>query len=465
MIHVVSFSGGRTSAYLVHLMEQKRKLEGWDVKYLFMDTGAEHPKTYEFVRNVVNHFGIDLVCLRTKFNPELGKANSFDVINLEDCTNDLKPWKDMLSKYGTPYNPGGAFCTDRMKLVPFKKYCDQNFGKGNYKTWLGIRADEPKRLKPREDAEYLASISDFEKEDILDWWKEQPFDLDIPEHLGNCVFCIKKGLNKVALAAKDEPDLAIQFTEILESDRVRVVEQRKSPSLEMYRGKNSLTTVIKSYDQISRDELAASLRGAKRFESGSCSESCEVFNDESISTDEMKQEIEEDNSHFVNKSSTPEAEKDCWKTPKPLFDALNTEFSFTLDVCADEGNALCDHYFTAENSAINNQWLAKAAFMNPPYSQTQQFINKAAEQAKLMNLTVVALVNANTDTQWFAEAAKTANEIRLLTGRVGFVRADGKKANGNTKGQCLIVWRGRCETPCVITMVDRKELEKKGLQK
>ncbi|AUR93167.1 phosphoadenosine phosphosulfate reductase family protein [Vibrio phage 1.184.A._10N.286.49.A5] len=44
MINVVSFSGGRTSAYLVHLMEQKRKLEGWDVRYLFMDTGAEHPR-------------------------------------------------------------------------------------------------------------------------------------------------------------------------------------------------------------------------------------------------------------------------------------------------------------------------------------------------------------------------------------------------------------------------------------
>ena len=35
-----------------------------------------------------------------------------------------------------------------------------------------------------------------------------PFDLKIPEHLGNCVFALKKGINKIALAARDEPELA-----------------------------------------------------------------------------------------------------------------------------------------------------------------------------------------------------------------------------------------------------------------
>lgn len=43
MINVVSFSGGRTSAYLLWLMEQKRQA-GEDVYYVFMDTGAEHLK-------------------------------------------------------------------------------------------------------------------------------------------------------------------------------------------------------------------------------------------------------------------------------------------------------------------------------------------------------------------------------------------------------------------------------------
>ena len=45
--HIVSFSGGRTSAYLVHLMEKKRIKDGLDVEYVFMDTGAEHKSKFE----------------------------------------------------------------------------------------------------------------------------------------------------------------------------------------------------------------------------------------------------------------------------------------------------------------------------------------------------------------------------------------------------------------------------------
>lgn len=274
MKKVVSFSGGRTSAYLCYLMKERF---GDEVDFVYMDTGAEHPKTYEFIRNVNREFDLNLTCLRTKFNPELGKGNSYEIISIDDIKHDLKPWREMLKKYGTPYNPGGAFCTDRMKLVPWTKYLNEKYGKGNYETYLGIRIDEQKRLKPRDGVVYLGDISDFDKQDILNWWKEQPFDLGIEEHLGNCVFCIKKGVNKVALAARDEPELAGEFLSELTASWVRVVEQRKSPSLEMYRGRQSFGQIIKVFSDHSRDEIAATIRGMKRFDSGSCSESCEVF--------------------------------------------------------------------------------------------------------------------------------------------------------------------------------------------
>ncbi|WP_222116782.1 phage N-6-adenine-methyltransferase [Shewanella sp. KCT] len=273
-IHIVSFSGGRTSAYLVHLMEQKRKEEGLEVRYVFMDTGAEHPKTYEFIRNCVQHFKIKLTCLRTVINPNLGIGVTYRVIPLEEIGPDLQPWKDMLKKYGKPY-VHGAFCTSRMKTDPNKKYLDETYGKGNYHAWLGIRADEPKRLKPRQDISYLADISDFEKQDILDWWANQPFDLEIPEWLGNCVFCLKKGLNKIALAAKDEPELAIQFVDITEHGDIR--QGLKYSEGQMYRQHNSLSSIIEQYKDTSRDEILSTIRGGHAMDSGSCSESCEAL--------------------------------------------------------------------------------------------------------------------------------------------------------------------------------------------
>jgi hypothetical protein len=272
--HVVSFSGGRTSAYLCYLMLEKFGKD--NVDFIYMDTGAEHPKTYDFIRKVNTAFELNLVCLRTVFNPVLGQANSYKIMSIDDICPDLQPWKDMLSKYSTPYNPGGTFCTDRMKLVPYSKYCNDTYGRKNYTTWLGIRADEEKRLKPREGYEFMASISDFDKEDVLDWWSEQSFDLEIPEHLGNCVFCIKKGVNKIALAEKDEPILAVKFRKVIESKNVRILEQRVASPHNIYRGKQSFGQIIETFKDIDAEEIRSKLKHSKRFETGSCSESCEI---------------------------------------------------------------------------------------------------------------------------------------------------------------------------------------------
>lgn len=274
-INVVSFSGGRTSAYLVYLMEQRRAA-GEDVRYTFMDTGAEHPATYQFVRDVVEHWDIPLVCLRVVVNPELGVANSYRVVPIDEIGPDLQPWRDICEKYGTPY-VHGAFCTRTMKTEVFQRYCADAFGKGEYHTWLGIRADEPKRLKERPGVSYLADISHFEKEDILDWWKGQPFDLQIQEHLGNCVFCIKKGINKLALAARDEPEMAGEFWQLITDPSVRVVERRQQENKIMYRGNNSLESVIALFADHSRDEIAATIRSKGGYDTGSCTESCEAL--------------------------------------------------------------------------------------------------------------------------------------------------------------------------------------------
>lgn len=284
---VISFSGGRTSAYLVHLFKNDP-----DAHFVFMDTGAEHPATYQFIKDIVNHWGIDLVCLRTVVNPEMNKGVNYKIIQIDELKQDLGPWKEMLKKYGSPYYDS-PFCTARMKTEPFEKYCNDVFGKNNYERWIGIRYDEPKRL-PIEVLEklslpihskaahqkngfrYLAEICELEKDQILDWWEAQPFDLAITEHLGNCVFCIKKHLNKVALAAKDEPEQAVKWIEVTEGPSVRS-EGRKYNHHRMYRSRLHLSDVIEAFKGHDRDELYSALRSSKRYESSSCSESCEAI--------------------------------------------------------------------------------------------------------------------------------------------------------------------------------------------
>ena len=291
MKHVVSFSGGRTSAYLCRLMLEKYGKE--NVDFIYCDTGAEHPETYKFIKRVNDEFGLDLTCIRVDVNPELGKGNNYRAIAINDCKPDLEPWKAILSKYGTPYAPSGGFCTDMLKTQPFIKYCKDHYG-DDYTCWLGMRIDEPKRLKgleekqvdmfgvekpkPKRRIRYLAEISDFDKQDVLEWWAGKPYDLDLPEVLGNCVFCIKAGVNKVALAARLEHQLANEFMEVIASDTVRVTD-REMPSEIMYRDGHSLKSIIATYKDFSEEEIEQTIRSMKRYDTGSCSESCEAFSD------------------------------------------------------------------------------------------------------------------------------------------------------------------------------------------
>ena len=53
---------------------------------------------------------------------------------------------------------------------------------------------------------------------------------------------------------------------------------------------------------------------------------------------------------------------DVWATPQSLFDELNAEFTFSLDVCALPENAKCDRYFTPEtdeDKAVRARFAAK----------------------------------------------------------------------------------------------------------
>ena len=106
---------------------------------------------------------------------------------------------------------------------------------------------------------YLGQISNMTKQDILDWWEDQPFNLDLSEELGNCVFCVKKGTNKIALAAKKEPVLAQQFITMVQDPRIPIaITKSSSGNLTdtMYRGRLSLGDVIESYKDISIKDLS-----------------------------------------------------------------------------------------------------------------------------------------------------------------------------------------------------------------
>ena len=279
LIHVVSFSGGRTSAFMVWLMERARKEFGWDVRYIFCDTGVEHPQTYRFIRDIVKHWGIDLTILRAVVNPTLGEGNSYQIFKPSDLMTPsmppFQPFMDMMIKYGTP-TALGAYCSERMKKDVADAYCKDHIGT-DYVTWLGIRGDEPNRLKRKSGIKYLANLTPaMDKQDVLDWWKYQDFDLGITEESGNCLFCVKKSTLKIALAAKRNPGFLQQWKYHLNQSSIR--EKSSYDKKVMYRGKLSLEGIATMYLDTPEVDILKRMRNSKQLESGSCTESCEAFN-------------------------------------------------------------------------------------------------------------------------------------------------------------------------------------------
>ena len=113
---------------------------------------------------------------------------------------------------------------------------------------------------------------------------------------------------------------------------------------------------------------------------------------------------------------------DNWSTPQDFFDKLNDEFHFTLDVCADENNHKCEHYYTKEIDGLSRPWIG-TIWCNPPYGRKiGEWVRRAYISSQIGSATIVMLLPARTDTRWFHDYIynKSNTEIRFIKGRLKF---------------------------------------------
>ena len=129
------------------------------------------------------------------------------------------------------------------------------------------------------------------------------------------------------------------------------------------------------------------------------------------------------------------SERHDYETPQFLFDGLNAEFGFEVDVAATAENAKCRKFFTAEEDALMQHWEG-FCFMNPPYGRAiEKWMRKAFEAAQ-EGATVVCLVPARTDTRWWHKYAMRG-EIRFLRGRLKF----GNSKNSAPFPSAVVIFR------------------------
>jgi len=224
---VISFSGGRTSAYMLWRILQSHggKLPDY-VKVCFANTGKEMPETLDFVRDCGKNWGVDIVWLERFARPAReDEKNKYvyetRIVNYETASRSGEPFAALIRARRYAPNPVARFCTVDLKIKAINEYLINtcSFEKP-YTGCIGIRADEVRRAAKMSGTvesgqeRYLPLYHDgVSAKDIYQFWINQPFDLQLPNNngvtdWGNCDLCFLKGYGKKQSIIRERPDLA-----------------------------------------------------------------------------------------------------------------------------------------------------------------------------------------------------------------------------------------------------------------
>ena len=201
---VISFSGGRTSGYML-----RRILDAGlqpDVHVLFADTGREFDATYRFVRAVQECWRIQIHWVE--------RPGGFTQL--------------ITDKKFLP-NPVARFCTTELKLVPIDRWMEAQ-GYTEWDTVVGIRADEKKRVATMRERGLLVPLADagVRRDEVMTFWRRQPFDLELEPHESNCDLCFLKGQRIRQRIMREHPETAAWWIE--QERRISGTFRSDSPS-------------------------------------------------------------------------------------------------------------------------------------------------------------------------------------------------------------------------------------------
>lgn len=144
---------------------------------------------------------------------------------------------------------------------------------------------------------------------------------------------------------------------------------------------------------------------------------------------------------------TPSAVKRRWRTPRPLFDAVDARYLFTLDAAAEDGR-LVPSFITPEMDTLVAPWSLycptnalgeRWAWFNPPwgarcdgFAGTLAYARRAITERSTLT-GVVMLAPTACDTLWWRECYSAASEVRLLP-RIRFEHPDTGKVGESPPG-------------------------------
>lgn len=206
----IAFSGGRTSAFMLHQILEANGSPPDRVEVCFQNTGREMPETLDFVAEVGQRWNVNITWL--EYRPE---APKYAVVSHNSAARHGEPFEALIDKKQAVPNQHQKFCSAELKTLTAKRY----FLSKGWRIWtsiVGFRADE-KHRKPYIDNRFVTVTplqeAGVSKNDVMAFWKRQPFDLQLPVFRnktigGNCDGCFLKSEAYLASLAREMPERA-----------------------------------------------------------------------------------------------------------------------------------------------------------------------------------------------------------------------------------------------------------------
>jgi 3'-phosphoadenosine 5'-phosphosulfate sulfotransferase (PAPS reductase)/FAD synthetase len=212
---LVSFSGGRTSAYMLRrILDACGGRLPAGVHAVFANTGRERPETLDFVRECAERWGVRVVWVERRGRLSGAAGSTWAEVNPETSSRNGEPFAELIREKQFPPSRVMRFCTTDLKIKVARDYM---FSLG-YNYWtnaVGLRRDETKRVmsatahSEKEPWDIVCPLYDarITKADVAAFWNAQPFDLALQAHEGNCDLCFLKGRRKRERIMRERPDL------------------------------------------------------------------------------------------------------------------------------------------------------------------------------------------------------------------------------------------------------------------
>jgi len=211
----ISFSGGRTSAYMLYKVLEAHDMSLPDEAIVcFANTGKEDEATLKFVHDCETNWGVKIHWLEFKYAEE--PKDRFRVVDYKTASRNGEPFAQSIDQNGKPYlpNPVARICTINLKIRVIHHYLKSIGWKHNEQMdWVGIRADEQRRAaKISRDRTPLVTAG-VTKETVGEFWRNQSFDLELPNMNGvtmhgNCDLCFLKPTSQVISLIREKPERA-----------------------------------------------------------------------------------------------------------------------------------------------------------------------------------------------------------------------------------------------------------------